>query len=130
MPLPAGVALGDACLVEPLAVVLHGLRRAGLRGGERVAVIGGGAIGLCAVAAARAAGAEVALVARHDAQRAAGERLGAGARASGSYDLVIDAAGTESALAQRGRAVPAGRPAAARRELLDAASSCRASRSA
>src|SRR5512145_1960522 len=57
--LPAGVALGDASLVEPLAVVLHGLRRAGLRGGERVAVVGGGAIGLCAVAAARAAGAEV-----------------------------------------------------------------------
>ena len=28
--LPAGVALRDACLVEPLAVVLHGLRRARL----------------------------------------------------------------------------------------------------
>ena len=110
--LPAGVALGDACLVEPLAVALHGLRRAGLRGGERVAVVGGGAIGLCAVAAARAAGAEVALEARHDAQRAAGERLGASARPAGAYDLVVDAAGTESSLAKAAElARPGGRAA-------------------
>ena len=55
VPLARGRAASrDACLVEPLAVVVHGLRRAGLRGGERVAVIGGGTIGLCAVAAARA----------------------------------------------------------------------------
>jgi threonine dehydrogenase-like Zn-dependent dehydrogenase len=110
--LPAGAALGDACLVEPLAVVLHGLRRARAVGGERVAVIGGGAIGLCAVAAARAAGAEVALEARHDAQRAAGERLGANARPTGSFDLVVDAAGTESSFAKAAElARPGGRVA-------------------
>ena len=108
--LPAGIALGDACLVEPLAVVLHGLRRAGLRGGERVAVVGGGAIGLCAVAAARTAATEVALEARHDAQRAAAERLGAEAKASGTYDLVVDAAGTESSFARAAElARPGGR---------------------
>jgi threonine dehydrogenase-like Zn-dependent dehydrogenase len=108
--LPAGLALADACLVEPLAVVLHGLRRAGLRGGERVAVVGGGAIGLCAVAALLSAGAEVALEARHDAQRAAGERLGAGARPAGAYDLVVDAAGTESSFARAAElARPGGR---------------------
>ncbi len=99
VPLPAGVRVEDACLVEPLAVAVHGLRRAGLRGGERVAVIGGGSIGLCAVAAARAAGAQVDLVARHDAQREAGARLGAGAEVGDGYDLVVDAAGTKSALA-------------------------------
>jgi len=108
--LPASIALGDACLVEPLAVVLHGLRRARLCGGERVAVVGGGAIGLCVVAAARAGGAEVALEARHDAQRAAGERLGAEAKPSGAYDLVVDAAGTESSLARAAElARPGGR---------------------
>lgn len=95
--LPAGVTPGDACLVEPLAVAIHGLRRVGLRGGERVAVIGGGSIGLCALAAARAAGAEVGLVARHDRQRAAGERLGA-REATGEYPLVIECAGSRSAL--------------------------------
>jgi 2-desacetyl-2-hydroxyethyl bacteriochlorophyllide A dehydrogenase len=99
VPLPSGLPLRDASLVEPLAVVVYALRRAGLRASQRVVVIGGGTIGLCAVAAARAAGAEVALVARHDAQRAAGERLGA-TQASGQYDLVIEAAGSESALAQ------------------------------
>ena len=98
--LPAGVALADAALVEPLAVVVHGLRRARLVGGERVAVIGGGTIGLCAVAAARAAGAEAALEARHDAQRAAGERLGASLGTNGGYDLVVDAAGTETSFAK------------------------------
>jgi threonine dehydrogenase-like Zn-dependent dehydrogenase len=108
--LPAGVAVANACLVEPLAVVLHGLRRAGLRGGEHVAVVGGGAIGLCAVAAARAAGTQVALEARHDAQRAAGERLGAAAKASGSYDLVVDAAGTDTSFARAAElARPGGR---------------------
>lgn len=97
VPLPAGLDPRQACLVEPLAVAVHGLRRGRLRGGQRVAVVGGGSIGLCAVAAARAAGAEVALVARHDAQRAAGARLGAG-EATGSYDLVVEAAGTASAM--------------------------------
>jgi threonine dehydrogenase-like Zn-dependent dehydrogenase len=108
--LPAGVALADASLVEPLAVVVHGLRRARLVGGERVAVIGGGTIGLCAVAAARAAGAEVALEARHDAQRAAGEKLGAALGTSGGYDLVVDAAGTETSFAKAAElARPGGR---------------------
>ena len=98
VPLPAGVDPKVACLVEPIAVAVHGLRRARLRGDERVAVVGGGNIGLCAVAAVRASGAEVALVARHDAQCEAGERLGA-VSAEGEYDLVIEAAGSESALA-------------------------------
>jgi threonine dehydrogenase-like Zn-dependent dehydrogenase len=97
VPLPAGVAARDACLVEPLAVCLHGFRKVGLHGGQRVAVVGAGSIGLLAVAAARAAGADVGLVSRHDAQAAAGERLGATA-ASGEYDIVVECASTESAL--------------------------------
>jgi threonine dehydrogenase-like Zn-dependent dehydrogenase len=108
VPLHPAIPVANASLVEPLAVVVHGLRRARLRGGERVAVIGGGSIGLCSVLAARATGAHVDLVARHDAQRAAGARLGAG-EASGTYDLVIDAAGTKSALEA---ALPLCRPGA------------------
>src|SRR5262249_13810477 len=49
VPLPQAVRVEDACLVEPLAVVVHGLRRARLRGGERVAVIGGGTTRLAGV---------------------------------------------------------------------------------
>ncbi|MFP8873176.1 MAG: alcohol dehydrogenase catalytic domain-containing protein [Myxococcota bacterium] len=108
VPLPAGVDVADACLVEPLAVAIHGLRRAGVRNDLRVAVVGGGTIGLCAVAAVIGLGAPVALVARHDSQREAGARLGA-AEASGEYDVVIDAAGTASALAKAvGLAKPGG----------------------
>jgi len=98
VPLPAGVDVCDASLVEPLAVVVHSFRRAAVRPAQRVAVIGGGTIGLCAVAVGRALGCEVGLAARHDHQRAAGECLGA-SEISGHYDVVIEAAGSESALA-------------------------------
>lgn len=97
VPLPAGVPVRDACLVEPLAVCLHGLRKVGLTGAQRVAVVGGGSIGLLAVAAARAAGATVGLEARYDAQRAAGERLGA-RPIDGEYDVVVECAGSDSAV--------------------------------
>ncbi len=102
--LPRGLDPRHAALVEPLAVAVHGLRRAGIRGGERVAIVGGGAIGLCAVAAAVAAGCRVSLAARHDRQREAGARLGAslilGVRAGADADVAIDCAGTTESLAQ------------------------------
>jgi len=98
VPLPAGVSATDACLIEPLAVSVHGLRRAALQGGERVAIVGAGAIGLCAAAAAHAAGAEVAIEARHDVQRVAADRIGAVPFGDAPYDLVVDAAGTKSSL--------------------------------
>jgi threonine dehydrogenase-like Zn-dependent dehydrogenase len=98
--LPRGLDPRHAALVEPLAVAVHGLRRARIRGGERVAIVGGGAIGLCAVAAAAAAGCRVSLAARHDRQREAGVRLGAKALAQGEADVAIDCAGTSESLAR------------------------------
>ena len=100
VPLPAGLAVEDACLVEPLAVAVHGIAmtRPGHR--DRVAIVGGGTIGLCAVAIARLASPEVCLLARHDRQKAAGERLGATLAPSGEYDLVIDCAGTSDSIAE------------------------------
>ena len=95
--LPSNVDLRDACLVEPLAVVVHGMHRAGLEAGQRVAVVGGGAIGLCAVAVAKAGNAMVGLSARYDHQVAAGKSLGAG-EVEGQYDLVVECAGTEKAV--------------------------------
>jgi len=97
--LPAGVSPADGCLVEPLAVAVHGVRRARVGPGERVAVVGGGSIGQTALVAAQAAGATVDVEARHDRQRDAAERLGAGAVADG-YDVVVEAAGSTSALAR------------------------------
>jgi threonine dehydrogenase-like Zn-dependent dehydrogenase len=97
VPLAAGVPVGDACLVEPLAVAVHGIRRGQVAPGDRVAVVGGGSIGQLSVAAAQAVGARVDLEARHDHQRAVADELGAGAVTEG-YDVVVESAGTESAL--------------------------------
>lgn len=99
--LPHGVAPRDACLVEPLAVAVHGVRRGRISGNQRVGIIGAGSIGLAAVVAAQAAGAQVDIAARHDRQRAAADRLGAGQIDDGEeYDVVIDAAGTSGSMAR------------------------------
>lgn len=99
VPLAAGFDVRDASLVEPGAVAWHGVYRADVQPGERVVVVGGGSIGLMAVAALRHLGHDVDLEARHPHQIAAGERLGAG-RPSGEYDVVIEGAGSESGLAR------------------------------
>ena len=77
-PLPATLALEVACLVEPIAVALHGAHRAEVVAGTRVLVIGAGPIGLCAVAVARRLGASVDTLAHRPERQAAAERLGAG----------------------------------------------------
>jgi threonine dehydrogenase-like Zn-dependent dehydrogenase len=97
--LPAGLDPRDACLVEPIAVAVHGVRRGRVTGGDRVAIIGGGSIGQAALIAAQAAGASVDVSARHDRQREVARRLGAG-EIAGHYDVVLEAAGTTDALAQ------------------------------
>ena len=55
--LPDSCSYEQASLVEPLSVVLHASRRAGIRAGQSVLVLGAGAVGLlaCAVAAAHGA---------------------------------------------------------------------------
>ena len=97
VPLPTKVDPKDACLVEPLAVCIHGLRLVWSSEIRRVAVIGAGSIGLLAAAAVKARGVAVSLASRHAYQAAAGKRLGA-STLEGDYDLVIDAAGSAQAL--------------------------------
>jgi 2-desacetyl-2-hydroxyethyl bacteriochlorophyllide A dehydrogenase len=102
--LPPGLDVHDGCLVEPMAVSVHGIRRVDLRSGERVCVIGGGAIGLTAAAAANDAGAEVTVLARHSHQQNAAADLGVRVArdsdqcATSDFDVVVDAAGTADAL--------------------------------
>jgi 2-desacetyl-2-hydroxyethyl bacteriochlorophyllide A dehydrogenase len=106
---PDGLELRDACLVEPASVSWHALRLGGVAPGTRVAVVGAGALGLLAVAGALRMGAtEVALEARHPHQKEAGERLGASVGASGFYDVVIEAAGSQESLARCGELVAPG----------------------
>lgn len=55
--LPDSVSLRDGALIEPLAVGLHAVRTAGISTGDRITVLGSGAIGLCTAIMAAAAGA-------------------------------------------------------------------------
>ncbi len=101
VPLPSGLDVRDASIVEPASVSWHALRLAGSRPGTRVAVVGAGALGLLAIAGARRQGVEeVAIEARHPHQRSAAERLGATLATNGLYDVVVEAAGTEESLSR------------------------------
>jgi threonine dehydrogenase-like Zn-dependent dehydrogenase len=107
VPLPAGLDLKDACLVEPASVAWHACHIGRVGPQTRVAVVGAGAIGILAAASAQTMGApEVAVEARYPHQIEARERIGAAAP-SGTYDLVLEMGGSESSLH---RAVQLARP--------------------
>lgn len=103
-PLPDEVSTADGAWTDNLGVALWALERARLLAGEKVVVIGPGAIGLCAAQLARASGAgRVTLVGR-------GERLARAARyadaivderdagaLAGMADVVVEFAGTAEA---------------------------------
>lgn len=96
--LPATVDPADASVIEPIAIAVHGFNRVGVRPGERMLVIGGGSVGLSALAVARHRGITADLNARHRHQQSAGEALGAGLIPGDEYDVVVDAAGTQSSM--------------------------------
>ena len=52
VPLPPGLDVADASIVEPATVSWHALRLAETGPGKRVAVVGAGALGLLAVVGA------------------------------------------------------------------------------
>jgi threonine dehydrogenase-like Zn-dependent dehydrogenase len=105
--LPTGIDVGEACLVEPIAVAVHAVHQASASPGMRVAVIGAGSIGLIVGAVLRDRGIDVDISARHDMQMVAAERLGLGRTVDGRYDVVFDAAGTDASVA---RAIEVVRP--------------------
>ncbi|MGE5554387.1 MAG: zinc-dependent alcohol dehydrogenase [Betaproteobacteria bacterium] len=57
LPLPEEMSFAEAALVEPLAVGVHAVRRAGSVAGQRVVVTGAGTIGLLVMQVAKAYGA-------------------------------------------------------------------------
>lgn len=115
-PLAEDLPLRRAVLAEPLAVAMHGVSQAPVRG-ARVLVSGAGPIGLLALVAARAAGAaevDVSDVLSGPLSRA--EHLGASrvidvsahAVADNAYDVVLECSGAPVAAAG---ALTAARPA-------------------
>lgn len=83
-----GISPSDGALVEPLSVALHGLMRSGMKPGQRVAVVGAGAIGLAVAFWARRLGAaQVAVLDLHDFQEERAMNLGASSFLSGTEDV-------------------------------------------
>ena len=110
-----GLSAGEAAMAEPLAVVLHGTRRAGEMLGKRVLVTGCGPIGTLAVLAARRAGAAeivvtdlsdftLGLAAQVGADRTINtarepEALAAYGADKGTFDVLVECSGAAAALA-------------------------------
>lgn len=77
IPLPAGLDLRRAGLVEPVAVTVHAVRRSGLTLGDPVMVAGAGPIGLAVASCARLAGAGTVFVSElAEPRRRLAEQLG------------------------------------------------------
>jgi threonine dehydrogenase-like Zn-dependent dehydrogenase len=99
-PIPQELDFRTASLTEPIAVAVHGLRMGGFKPGQRILVLGAGAIGLAAVAVAKAWGAgEILLTARHPHQADMGRRLGAD-------QVLSEKESTVEALVELGRQKP------------------------
>jgi 2-desacetyl-2-hydroxyethyl bacteriochlorophyllide A dehydrogenase len=116
-PVPDGMDLETAALIEPIAVAERAVRRAGSVAGRRLLVLGAGPIGLLALQIARIAGAEVTVADPIPERRRWALDLGAArafASASNSmkgelFDVVIETAGVaETAAASVERARPGG----------------------
>lgn len=98
LPLSPGLPVGDACLVEPVAVAERAVRRSGVQPGQRVTVVGAGTIGLAVTAAAIDLGAVVDITDTREERLAVAVALGATGPPAGDADIAIDAAGTQGSL--------------------------------
>ncbi len=76
VPLPKGLSLEHAALVEPTAVAVHDVRRSGLAAGQHAVVVGGGPVGVLIALVARSNGADVSLVEVDAERRALASKLG------------------------------------------------------
>lgn len=101
-PLPDGFSDEMGALVEPAAVAVHGVRRAGQVAGHDVAVVGGGTIGILTARVATAYGsAQVHLIEPDAERRELATHMGLTALRSAErqhYDIVFECVGVEPAL--------------------------------
>lgn len=92
--LPDSMSYETGALIEPLAVAVHAVRRAGVRMGERVAVLGGGAIGLLVAALSKRVGAAEVIVSdpspfRRDMAKSFGATRTANPREEGDVEKAV-----------------------------------------
>mgnify|MGYP000070404819 FL=1 len=100
VPVPAGTDPATVGLVEPLAVVVHGINRVPLISGMSALVVGSGSIGLLTAAVLADRGINVDIVCRHPHQFEAAEKLGVNAvsKPGTNYDVSFDAVCTQESL--------------------------------
>ena len=101
---PDGVPAHRAVLSANMETALNGVWDAGILPGDRVAVVGGGAVGcLAAWLAGRIPGCEVALIDLNEEREAVARALGVGfampSTATGGADIVLHTSGTGAGLA-------------------------------
>ena len=68
-PLPDTMTYSEGAMIEPLAVTVHAVRRAGDVSGQKIAVLGAGPIGILLAQSAKALGASQVLITDISAQR-------------------------------------------------------------
>lgn len=110
-PFPCGLSFEEAALAEPFSVASNILWKAGLKEGERLAVIGAGTIGLAILQAAKGIGASVLISDIDEEKLKLAKQFGADRTVHsgkenlkkaadefypGGADVVIDAVGTSS----------------------------------
>ena len=87
VPLPDGLPLDHAALIEPTAVAVHDVRRSRLTAGEFAVVIGAGPVGLLIGKVAQATGATVVMLELDAARRALATDLGLSAMDPSTQDV-------------------------------------------
>jgi L-iditol 2-dehydrogenase len=106
VPVPAELADERAILIEPFAVVIHALKKATIRPGTSLAVIGCGAEGLLTVAFALKMGAQVTAIDINPKKHEIVKKLGdvktmlPGEANGATFDIVVEAAGVKAAIEQ------------------------------
>ncbi len=109
LPVPEGLRVKEAAMAEPVACCVHGIDLAGIRAGQTVAVLGGGAIGLILAQLAWAQGAADVVVSEPAApRRQIAAEIGLEAippeelagRLPDGADVVIEAVGARATTAQ------------------------------
>lgn len=96
--LPDNVSYAEGALLEPLSVVMHGIRTAGLSLGRGVVVCGAGPVGLIALAAVRASGAHPVAITDIDPGRLAFARKFVPSCMTYQVDPQLDAEGNGQAI--------------------------------
>lgn len=104
LPIPDGVSLRDAALVEPAVTSLEGIRRIAPQPGEEALIVGAGTLGLVAAMVLAARGIHAHVLMRRQVRAATVEAAGATPwtadtlSAKKTFDVVIEAAGTASGI--------------------------------